>query len=79
MSRTVTLHLEDALYQKMKIHAEDENRPLSNYIETATRKYMEIMEYADDFEMETILKDEGLMASLKKGSADAKRGKGRFL
>jgi predicted transcriptional regulator len=35
MSRTVTLRLSDETYQQFRTLAERENRPLSNFIETA--------------------------------------------
>jgi hypothetical protein len=79
MPKTVTLRLDDKSYDIIKKHAQADNRPLSNYIETATLKYIEEIDYVDDFEMENILNDEELIRSLKKGSADAANQKGRFI
>ena len=79
MSKTVTLRLDDKSYNIIKQHAIADNRPLSNYIETATLKYIEEIDYVDDFEMENILNDENLLLSLKKGSADAAAKKGKFI
>jgi predicted DNA-binding protein len=79
MSKTVTLRLDDDSYNIIKNHALADNRPLSNYIETATLKYIEEVDYVDDFEMENILNDEELIESLKKGSSDAAERKGRFI
>ncbi len=79
MPKTVTLRLDDVSYDIIKKHAQADNRPLSNYIETATLKFIEEADYVDDFEMEAILNDEDLMKSLKKGSKDAANGKGRFV
>lgn len=79
MAKTVTLRLDDATYDIIKQHAKADNRPLSNYIETATLKYIEEVDYVDDFEMENILNDENLIRNLKKGSADAVNRKGRFI
>jgi predicted DNA-binding protein len=79
MPKTVTLRLDDVSYEIIKKHAQADNRPLSNYIETATLKYIEEVDYVDDFEMENILNDEELMRSLKKGSADAAKKRGRFV
>jgi len=48
MSRTVTLRIEDNLYEKLKDHAKSENRNLSNFIETAVINYIEQIESADE-------------------------------
>jgi len=66
---TVTLRLDDVTYDIIKQHAQADNRPLSNYIETATLRYIEEIDYVDDFEMENILYNENLMRFLEKGSA----------
>lgn len=79
MSKTVTLRLDDLAYEIIKQHAKADNRPLSNYIETATLKYIEEIDYVNDFEMKDILNDKNLMQSLKKGSNDATNKKGRFI
>ena len=51
MSRTVTLRLKDSVYELLRTLAERDNRPLSNFIETATLRYLEQEEYVDEFEM----------------------------
>ncbi len=79
MPKTVTLRLDDDSYDIIKNHAIADNRPISNYIETATLKYIEEVDYVDDFEMEAIMKDKQLIESLKKGSTDAARKRGRFV
>lgn len=79
MPKTVTLRLDDVSYNIIKNHALADNRPLSNYIETATLKYIEEVDYVDDYEMENILNDEKLIRSLKKGSSDAAKKRGRFI
>ncbi|MCF7913586.1 MAG: DUF6290 family protein [Spirochaetaceae bacterium] len=79
MSKTVTLRLDDKSYEIIKQHAQADNRPLSNYIETATLKYIEEIDYVDDYEMEQILNDKELLESLRDGSADAAHKKGRFV
>ena len=79
MARTITLRINEPLLEKFKRHAQIENRSLSNFIETATLKYLEEVDLANDFEMEDILNNKNLMMNLKKGSADAKNKKGRFV
>lgn len=79
MPKTVTLRLDDVSYDIIKNHAIADNRPLSNYIETATLKFIEEVDYVDDYEMENIMNDEKLIRSLKKGSSDAAERRGRFI
>jgi predicted transcriptional regulator len=79
LSRIVTLRLDDTLYAKLKKLAAAENRPLSNYIVTVTKKYMEESIFAGDAEMDEVLSDKVLMARIKKGSRQVKAGKGRLI
>ena len=46
-SKIVTLRLKDSVFQRLRTLAERDNRPLSNFIETATLRY-EQEEYADE-------------------------------
>ena len=78
MSKTVTLRLEDSVYQKFKSLATDDNRPLSNYIQTAALRFVEEHEVVDDFEMAEITGNASLNRSLKSGLRDAKTKRGRF-
>ena len=78
MSKTVTLRLDEDVYQRFRTMAERDNRPLSNFIETAVLRYLEREEHADEFEMEEIRANRNLSASIKRGLADAKAGRGRF-
>jgi len=79
MSKTVTLRIENTLYEKLKEHANSENRTLSNFIETATLKYIEQIELVDEYEMKEILSNADLLERLQRGSSDAKHKKGRFV
>jgi predicted transcriptional regulator len=79
MSRTVTLRLDDSLYEIFKKIAEEENRTISNFIETATLRYLEEIELVDEYEMEEIRKNKSLNESIKKGLKDAKAKQGRFV
>ena len=72
MSRTVTLRLPDETYQQFRTLAERENRPLSNFIETAALRYVETEQFVDEFEMEEIRGNAELNRSLKRGMKDAK-------
>ncbi len=79
MPKTVTLRIDDKLLQKLKLYAEAENRTISNFIETATLRYIENNELVDEFEMAEIVSNQELLHRLKKGSSDAKRKKGKFV
>jgi hypothetical protein len=76
---TVTLRLPENHFRLFRKLAEEENRSLSNFIETATIRHIEESEYADSFEMEEIRRNSGLNRSLRKGHADARLNKGRFV
>lgn len=79
MSKTVTLRIEDNLYEKLKDHAKSENRNLSNFIETAVINYIEQIELADEHEMRDILSNSELLKRLNDGSLDAVNKRGRFV
>ena len=79
MSKTVTLRIKDSVYQRLRTLAERDNRPLSNFIETAVLRYLEQEEYVDEFEMREIEKNKPLNDSVEQGIADAKEKRGRYV
>jgi len=79
MSKTVTLRLPDQTYERFRTLAERENRPLSNFIETAASRYVEAEQFVDEFEIAEIEANSQLNRSLKRGVKDAKAGRGRFV
>ena len=79
MPKTITLRLDDDRYEIFKRLAEQENRPISNFIETATLRYIQSVEYADEFEMAEIKANKDLNESLQRGTEDARSGRGYFL
>ncbi len=79
MSKTVTLRLNEAVYQRFRIMAERDNRPLANFIETAVLRYLEGEEYVDEFEMAEIEANRNLNASIERGLTDAKAQHGHFV
>ncbi len=79
MSKTVTLRLGEDTYGLFRRFAEEDNRPLSNFIETATKRYIEEKEFVDEYELAEIRANEPLNLSLRKGHRDAKLKKGRFV
>jgi len=79
MSKTVTLRLSDDTYKKFKKIAERDNRPISNFIETAVSRFIEQNQFVDEFEMEEIRNNVELNKSLKAGLGDMKNKRGRLV
>jgi predicted transcriptional regulator len=79
MPKTITLRLNDDVYRTFRTLAERDNRPLSNFIETATLRFIQFSELIDDAEMAEIRSDRELNASLKRGARDAGSKRGRFV
>lgn len=79
MSKTVTLRLDESVYGKFQNWAKRDNRPLSNFIETAALRFIENHEEVDEFEMAEISGNSALLKSMKSGIRDAKAGRGRFV
>jgi len=79
MSQTVTLRLDDSVYKKFKGLAVHDNRPLSNFIQTAALRFVEQNEALDEFEMAEIRANTSLNHSIKNGLRDAKAKRGRFV
>ena len=79
MSKTVTLRLDDPVYRLFKCVAERENRPISNFIETAVMRFVQDHETVDEFEMAEIRGNIELNQSLKRGHQDAKHRRGAFV
>jgi predicted transcriptional regulator len=79
MSKTITLRLNEERYLRFRQFAEEDNRPLSNFIETAVLRYIEDQGYADEFEMSEIRANDDLNESLIRGLKDAEAGKGKLV
>ena len=79
MAKTVTLRLEEEVYNVFLEAAKAENRPLSNLIETAALSRIRDQQFIDDAEMYEITANENLLKRLEKGARDAEMGKGRFI
>jgi predicted transcriptional regulator len=79
MSKTVTLRLDEPVYRVFRSIAERENRPISNFIETAVLRFVEEHEIVDEFEMAEIRQNADLNRSLKRGISDAKHRRGAFV
>jgi len=79
MTKTITLRLNEERYLRFRQLAEEDNRPLSNFIETAVLRYIEDQGYVDEFEMSEIRENVDLNESLTRGIRDAEAGKGKFV
>ena len=79
MAKTITLRLDEPVYRRFRTVAERENRPISNFIETAVIRYVEGQQTVDEFEMAEIRENEALNRSLKRGRSDANKRRGTFV
>lgn len=79
MPKTVTLRLKDDIYNLFNKLADQENRPLSNFIETAVLRFIQETEFVDEFEMNEIKSNKSLNQSMKRAHANVQAKKGRFV
>ncbi len=79
MSKTVTLRLDDEIYKKFRDLAKSDNRPISNFIETAVLRFVESIECVDEFEMAEIRSNSSLNKSIKRGLKDVKDRRGNLV
>lgn len=79
MPKTLTLRLDDEIYELFKSAARAENRSIANLIETAAVNRIRERQFVYDYEMAKILGDEDLLRRLCKGSSEARAGRGRFI
>jgi predicted DNA-binding protein len=79
MSKTITLRLSDENYKVYRKLADRDNRPISNFIETAVKRFIEHNVYLDEFEMEEIRSNKELNKSIKRGLSDMKSKKGKLV
>jgi predicted transcriptional regulator len=77
MAKTVTVRLDDRVYELIRKAADGERRSISNYLEYAALRYLTDELTVSDSEMELILADEARVASLRQGLADAEAGRYR--
>ena len=72
--KTVTMRVDDAIYQMIKTAADGQRRNISNFIEYATLQYLTSSQYVSDNEMNEILNDKELVKNLEIGLEEAKNG-----
>lgn len=79
MPKTITLRLRDEVYEKLNRAATEDNRSIANLIETLAMEKLEEEALADDFEMEEIVSNAGLLKKLERGHRQAAQRKGRLV
>ena len=79
MAKTLTLRVDDELYNIFAAAAAAEGRSIANLIETAAFDNLRERQFVDDAEMAEITANERLVTRLQKGSHDARLRKGRFV
>ena len=72
--KTLTMRVDDPVYQMIKLAAKGQKRNISNFIEFATLQYLTSSQYVDNSEMNEILNDNELIQHLKDGLNDMKNG-----
>ena len=72
--KTVTMRVDDSIYQTIKSAALGQKRNISNFIEFATMQYLTSAQYVDNNEMAEIINDSDLIQNLKNGFNDVKNG-----
>ena len=72
MAKTITLRLDDNVYEMFKKAAEGQKRTISNYLEYATLNFTVNETVVDDIEMAEILSFE---KDIKKGVTDISAGR----
>lgn len=72
MAKTITVRVDDNVYDILKKAADGNKRTISNFMEYATINYIFTDSIVDDNEMEEILHNE---KDLKKGLADIEKGR----
>lgn len=70
--KTVTMRVDDSVYNIIQLAAQGQKRNISNFIEFATMQYLTSAQYVDNSEMAEILGDASLIENLKQGIEDIK-------
>ena len=73
--KTVTMRVDDTIYEIIKSAANGQKRNMSNFIEFATMQYLTSTEYVDNAEMTEILDNQELVDNLKFGLKDLENGR----
>ena len=69
--KTLTLRVDDDVYNMIKLASDGAKRNISNFIEYATLQYLTSSQYVDSNEMNEILEDKEFIKSLNQGHLHA--------
>ncbi|MDQ1337740.1 MAG: hypothetical protein QG617_707 [Campylobacterota bacterium] len=72
--KTLTMRVEDSIYEMIKLAADGQRRNISNFIEFATMQYLSSSQYIGDNEMSEIMSDKELVDSLRNGFTELQNG-----
>ena len=75
MPKTITLRLNDYLYNKIKKAADSEHRSIASYIESVIRSHLIHKNFISNEEMEDILRNKNLIKNIKASLDDIEKGK----
>ena len=70
--KTITMRVDDNVYNMIKLAAQGQKRNISNFIEFATLQYLTSSQYVNDDEMNEILEDKELVQNLRVGLKETK-------
>jgi predicted CopG family antitoxin len=70
MQKTITMRINDDVYEMFKKAAHGSRRTISNFLEYATLSFLSQDTYVSDHEMKEILKDNELIENLKQGEKE---------
>ena len=79
MPKTITIRIDDNVYEIFKKAADGERRSISNFIECAALAYITDDIQVTNEEMNEILSDKSLIGSIKTGLQDIEEGKYRLI
>ena len=74
MTKTITLRLDEEVYDLIKTAAKGEMRTISNFIEHAAVRCLTDERFVSDNEMNEILENETILKALKNGKIDIENG-----
>jgi len=75
MPKTITVRVDDGVYELLKKAADGERRTISNFIEYAALSYLTGDIHVSDAEMNEILRDADIVSGINKGLKDVQKGK----
>lgn len=70
--KTLTMRVDDSIYEMIKLAADGQRRNISNFIEFATMQYLSSSQYVSESEMSEIASDKELVESLRNGLIELK-------